>query len=211
MDTINPIIIGGGGACPEPPAWGFEWDPTVVSAGGNTQIVPQGITSVTLPPGTKFVSNNAFAGWWFTRVHNTAQVESIYASAFQDCARLVEIDLSAVTTLYGSAFQGCAALTTIMLPALTGSIPLRAFSGCVALESVDLGAPQGFSSYAFSNCTSLRSLTLRRDRLVPSPPTNTFANVPADMQIRVPSALVAEYQASWSDRADHIIAIEDPE
>ena len=78
---------------------------------------------------------NGFAGKHMQRVYLPDTLKYIGASAFEDCASLVEIYIpSGVESVDMRAFAGCAAITEIQLP--TAVVGDKAFEGCTSLTVV---------------------------------------------------------------------------
>ena len=78
---------------------------------------------------------NGFAGKHMQRVYLPDTLKYIGASAFEDCASLVEIYIpSGVDNVGMRAFAGCAALAEIQLP--TAVVGDKAFEGCTSLTVV---------------------------------------------------------------------------
>ena len=92
------------------------------------------------------------------------KITSIGAYAFNECARLTEIDASKATLsqIGEGAMGNCVLLESIAFKyASKLDVGADAFSGCVALKTVDLGAADGsVGAGAFSGCAALTEVTL---------------------------------------------------
>ncbi len=118
------------------------------------------------------------------------KITAIGAYAFNECARLTEVDASKATlgiigegamsncvllerfvfkypaklAVGADAFAGCTALKTIDLGAANGSVGAGAFSGCAALTEVTLPKTmQVLEAETFDGCAALEKLTIPED------------------------------------------------
>ena len=95
-------------------------------------------------------------------------IRRISPSAFQECAKLVSVELPVSLSDQGandaigqSAFQDCSSLVSIYIPNNVQSIGVSAFQGCTSLSEIYLSdGLQNIWSNAFFNCTALRSITI---------------------------------------------------
>lgn len=87
----------------------------------------------------------------------------IGGSAFKNCGRLGEVNLSQVTLLQDSAFEDCHQLklkaSTNLNPGLS-VIGNRAFSQCSALTQIDLSHVETIGEEAFAHCASISEANL---------------------------------------------------
>jgi hypothetical protein len=76
----------------------------------------------------------------FTQVNFQSNMQTIQASAFQNCSNLNKIDLNSVWSIFGLAFATCTGLKELTLPAsLSGkSLALNAFQNCTNIEIITL-------------------------------------------------------------------------
>ena len=90
-----------------------------------------------------------------------ADITKIYASAFENCATLVDIKLpDSVTYLGSDAFSGCSSLVAIDIPRIS-TIYEYTFNGCAALSSVTIpDTVTKIEDGAFFGCKSLKTITL---------------------------------------------------
>lgn len=130
--------------------------------------------------------------------------------AFYLCSKLEEVELvEGITKIGNNAFKGCV-IKSIIIPDSVTEIGSYAFHACVKLDSIVIGGSvESIGSYAFQFCSAL-SITVKAN-IPPTIQSNTFANVPAERPIYVPSESVEAYKTAtnWSARADYIFAIEE--
>ena len=88
--------------------------------------------------------------------------EKIFDHAFENCARLQQVNLPAEATEIGDyAFSGCTELEQIALPAGLTQIGDYAFSGCASMEIFQLPTQLAeIGDYGFRGCDSLKTLDL---------------------------------------------------
>ena len=108
---------------------------------------------------------------------------------FYSCAGLFEANLSnyQYNEIVGSMFYRCNRLARIKIPSNVTTISSSAFYQCY-----------GVTTYDFTDHTAVPTLSN----------TNAFGGIPADCEIRVPTALYDEWIAAtnWSTYADYIKA-----
>ena len=139
-------------------------------------------------------------------------VTSIEESAFSDCYSLASVTIpDSVTSIEDSAFYSCRSLASVTIPDRVTSIEESAFSSCYSLASVTItDSVTSIGSYAFIRCEGMRYYDFTNHTSVPTlASTNVFGNIPADCEIRVPSALYDEWIAAtnWSTYANQIVAV----
>ena len=162
-------------------------------------------------------------------------VTSIGDYAFADCSSLADINIpNGVRTVGTSAFDGCYSLASVTIPDGVTSIGSNTFRSCYSLRNVYVpDSVNSIGSYAFNHCDSLGSITIpsavtkiqtrvfqycysmkfcdfTKHTAVPTlAATDTFQNIPADCEIRVPAALVDAWKAAtnWSTYADYIVGV----
>lgn len=114
-----------------------------------------------------------------------------------------------VAKITGAAWTGMNRLVGCYIPDHITEMGNSVFENCVGLELVEIGAGMTQMGYGvFRGCTSLVEMIVRAE----VPPTvfeSTFANVPDNCVIKVPSASVDTYKAAavWSSRAEYITSI----
>ena len=109
-------------------------------------------------------------------------IRQIGDGAFQECPKLVSVDLPISLTNQGgapaigsSAFQNCSSLNYVYIPNNVQTIGASAFRGCTGLTDVYLSdGLQRISDRAFFDCTALRSITIPAN--VNAINTQAFAN-----------------------------------
>lgn len=149
-------------------------------AGNITDVDPR--TSIS--GGRSFIKCNTLAAASF-RLTNKNGVASYN---YDECLLLADVFIRDGATRIGNyAFYENYAMTYLELPSTVATILDYAFGNCY-----------GMRIYDFSHCTS-----------VPSVASTSFANIPSDCEIRVPSSLVDEWKAAtnWATYADHIVGV----
>lgn len=133
--------------------------------------------------------------------YNVIRVNS---DAFKNSIQLTSIgDLSACTSIGSHAFLNCTNLTSIGDLSSCTSIESYAFQNCTNLTSIgDLSACQSFGSGVFLYCYSLETIVFSNE----TPPT-LRESFPRYITVFVPESLVETYRTSWSNMANHILAV----
>ncbi len=99
-----------------------------------------------------------------TSVTIPTTVTSIGEYAFENCSRLITIDIPSnlsLTSIGEYTFYGCSSLTSVEIPSSVTSIGVFAFYGCHSLASVEI--PSSVTSIgmsAFERCHSLASVEI---------------------------------------------------
>ena len=119
------------------------------------------------------------------------KITSIGAYAFNECARLTEVDAAEATlgVIGAGAMSNCVQLETFKFkPASNLDVGADAFFGCTALKTVDLGADEGaVGAGAFSGCTALTEAALPKVMFTLEP--ETFLDCAALSKLNVPEEL----------------------
>lgn len=115
----------------------------------------QQIVTVSLNEGLKKIGNAAFAFSSIQNINFPSSLLEIGKDAFNQCAQLKEVDLSAthLTTIKKSTFFGNEKMTSLKLPSTLVSIESQAFLGSKSLTELVL--PEGLSrlgNEAFREC-----------------------------------------------------------
>lgn len=84
------------------------------------------------------IPEGAFKGDKLLATISTSTIKTFGTSAFEGCAALTSIDLSAATTLGAAAFKGTG-LTAVTIPGTVAIVPAHAFENCEALATVTFG------------------------------------------------------------------------
>ena len=139
-------------------------------------------------------------------------VKSIGSYAFYGCSSLESIVIpGSVTSIGTNAFQSCYSLASIVIPNSVISISNYAFRYCYSLTSIVIpNAVTSIGTYAFNNCCGIHYFDFTNHTAVPTlANTNAFTDIPADCEIRVPTALYDEWIAAtnWADLASQIVAV----
>ncbi len=118
-------------------------------------------------------------------------ITAIGAYAFNECARLTELDASkaTLTAIGEGAMSNCVLLESVSFkPASRLDVGADAFFGCEALKTVNLGADEGsIGAGAFSGCTALTEVTLPKAMAALAP--ETFLGCAALEKLNVPEDL----------------------
>jgi hypothetical protein len=157
----------------------------------------QALTWVKLPASLKSIGNTAFGNATAANASKNLDVD------FSECRSL--------TTLGSNVFRNCIAITSVDLSGCIRlfSIPNDTFTGCTSISSVKLPESlQIIGATMFNGCTALTECVVYAE----DPPTlgaSAFNNTHTDLQIQVPAASVAAYQAAanWTAFSDRIMAI----
>ena len=156
------------------------------------------IKYVTIPKGISTIENYSFKDCvnllGFTDQSDLSNINSIDDGAFENCERLVALDLHQMTNLWWlgkGAFKNCKSIGYIGLPEGDDGpqdIPNECFQGCTSLSKVDcnnitriignsafresgvvtvagLDKVTEIGDYAFADCVNLRALALNSPRL----------------------------------------------
>ena len=120
-------------------------------------------------------------------------VRSIGAYAFNECARLTELDGAEATiaSIGEGAMSNCVLLESVrFVPAARLDVGADAFAGCTSLKSVNLGAAEGsLGAGAFSGCTALTEVALPKAMAELGP--ETFLGCSALEKLNLPETLAS--------------------
>ena len=143
-----------------------------------------GIITVEIPEGIVAISDNAFSDFpYLSNVSLPKSLKKIGNGVFQNCTKLVGIDLTnikcigvkafagctslqqvsfgeSITYLPNALFLGCTALTEITLPSNISYIGCECFKDCTALLTVNTDGVMEIDNNAFENCGTLSNITL---------------------------------------------------
>lgn len=173
----------------------------------------QSLASITIPDSVTSIGQRAFSGCYsLSLIVIPISVTSIEMYAFGYCYSLASIVVpDRVTSIKQYAFNNCYSLSSIVIPDRVTSIGDSALYNCRSLASITI--PNSITSigqYAFRNCHGVAFYDFTAYTTVPTLAyTNTFTNIPADCQIRVPAALVDKWKAAtnWSTYSSHIVGV----
>ena len=173
----------------------------------------QSLASITIPDSVTSIGQRAFSGCYsLSLIVIPNSVTSIEMYAFGYCYSLASIAIpDRVTSIRQYAFNNCYSLSSIAIPDRVTSIGDSALYNCRSLASITI--PNSITSigqYAFRNCHGVAFYDFTAYTTVPTLAyTNTFTNIPADCQIRVPAALVAAWKSAtnWSTYSSHIVGV----
>ena len=191
----------------------IEIPTSVTSIGEKAFAACRGLESVNISEGLTSISGYAFQSCnALTAIEIPSSVTSIGSYAFDGCSSITSINIpEGVTSIGGYAFRGCKNLTAIEIPEGITALNSYVVSGCTALTALEIPAGvKSIANYAFRDCSGLRYIDFSKHTAVPTlSSTGAFTNTPADMEIRVPTALYDEWVAAtnWSTYASKIVAV----
>lgn len=173
----------------------------------------QSLASITIPDSVTSIGQRAFSSCYsLSLIVIPNSVTSIEMYAFGYCYSLASIVIpDSVISIRQYAFNNCYSLSSIVIPDRVTSIGDSALYNCRSLASITI--PNSITSigqYAFRNCHGVAFYDFTAYTTVPTLAyTNTFTNIPADCQIRVPAALVDKWKAAtnWSTYSSHIVGV----
>lgn len=173
----------------------------------------QSLASITIPNSVTSIGQRAFSGCYSpVSITIPNSVTSIEMYAFGYCYSLASIIIpDSVISIKQYAFNNCYSLSSIVIPDSITSIGDSALYNCSSLASIVIpDRVTSIGQYAFRNCHGVAFYDFTAYTTVPTLAyTNTFTNIPADCQIRVPAKLVDEWKAAtnWSTYASHIVGV----
>lgn len=173
----------------------------------------QSLASITIPDSVTSIGQRAFSGCYsLSLIVIPNSVTSIEMYAFGYCYSLASITIpDSVISIKQYAFNNCYSLSSIVIPDRVTSIGDSALYNCRSLASIVIpDSVTSIGQYAFRNCHSVAFYDFTAYTTVPTLAyTNTFTNIPADCQIRVPAALVAAWRSAtnWSTYSSHIVGV----
>lgn len=173
----------------------------------------QSLASITIPNSVTSIGQRAFSGCYSpVSITIPNSVTSIEMYAFGYCYSLASIIIpDSVISIKQYAFNNCYSLSSIVIPDSITSIGDSALYNCRSLASIVIpDRVTSIGQYAFRNCHGVAFYDFTAYTTVPTLAyTNTFTNIPADCQIRVPAALVDKWKAAtnWSTYSSHIVGV----
>lgn len=161
------------------------------------------LRAIATPKGTTQKNNYAIANT-AVRQANFDMIDAYTAEALE------RVHIKAVNGQVGD-FSSCRALLEVTIPADATTFVAAAFSGDNALRRVTcLGDIASIPAQVFQRCYPLRFVDFTHCTAVPTlANVNAFDETHAQLEIRVPASLVAEWKAAtnWSSLADHIVGV----
>ena len=185
----------------------------VTSIGGYTFQNCQSLTSVSIPDSVTSIGDRAFGSCYsLASVSIPDMVTSIGTHAFYGCYTLSSITIpNGITSIGDQTFYNCYSLSSITIPNSVTTIGGYAFYNCYSLSSIMIpNSVTSFGNLAFFCCYGVRFYDFSNYTTVPTlSNANTFVNIPADCEIRVPAALYDEWKAAtnWTTHASKIVAV----
>ena len=173
----------------------------------------QSLASITIPNSVTSIGQRAFSGCYSpVSITIPNSVTSIEMYAFGYCYSLASIIIpDSVISIKQYAFNNCYSLSSIVIPDRVTSIGDSALYNCRSLASIVIpDRVTSIGQYAFRNCHGVAFYDFTAYTTVPTLAyINTFTNIPADCQIRVPAALVAAWKSAtnWSTYSSHIVGV----
>ena len=161
------------------------------------------LRAIASPKGTTQTNDYAIA------LTGVRQVNFDAASA-NTAEALERVRIKAVNGTVGN-FNGCRSLLEVTIPADAATFTTNGFGGCNALRKVTcLGDIASIPAQTFQRCFPLRFVDLTHCTAVPTlANVNAFSQTHAQLEIRVPAALVDAWKAAtnWSSLAEHIVGV----
>lgn len=151
----------------------------------------QSLSSITIPDNNNITSigKYAFQGCIFSSITIPSRVTSIETGTFAACGQLLNIMIpNGVKYINRTAFNNCRSLSTVTFS-----------DGLVSIGDVAFAFCEEVTYYDFTQLSSIPTLS----------GTDTFYNIPANCEIRVPASLETQWKAAtnWATYADHIIGV----
>jgi hypothetical protein len=171
-----------------------------------------GLTHVKLPDGFTYIPAGTFRDCKSLREINIPDsITNIDQYAFYYCLQLTKVKIpDGVKEITPYAFQGCSYIVNLEIPYGVTSIGTYAFSSCAVIEKINFPTSvTNIEGSAFSYCRGLLCCDFSNHTSIPTLGTNVFVNHNANLQIRVPAALVDEWKAAtnWAEYADNIVGV----
>jgi len=138
----------------------------VIYTGHEGRGIPNDVIRVKVHPSVKRIEEYAFTKCLrMAIVILGVGVEKIGAGAFNDCTRLMHVNLAdcyVLEEIEYKLFCGCTSLSKIAIPPAVRRIKDQAFEGCRLLAIADLGEGrlEVIGAGAFHRCTSLREIII---------------------------------------------------
>ena len=141
----------------------IQFDDNPLEYASNLYVDNELIEKLVIPEGVTSIVGGAFQNCAnLVEVEISSGVTSIGSSAFINCINLTDVKISdSVTDIGSSAFSGCTSLVRVNIPSGLESIEGSIFKNCSSLSEIDL--PNGITSIgasAFSGCSSLSSIVI---------------------------------------------------
>lgn len=128
---------------------------------------------------------------------------------FENCFALKYVPMSP-TTKYIPPMRNCTAITKVNVPESVTKITVQQFKGCNSLRNVKLNNfITTIEGDVFQDCYSLEELDFSQYTAIPTLSGSLGSNFQNTFQIKVPSALEAEWKAAenWANVADYIVGV----
>lgn len=147
-----------------------------------------GIITVEIPEGIVAISDNAFSDFpYLSNVSLPKSLKKIGNGVFQNCTKLVGIDLTNIKYIGVKAFAGCTSLKQVSFGESITYLPNALFLGCTALTEITLPSNISYiGCECFKDCTTL--LTVNTDGVMEID-NNAFENCGTISNITLPSSL----------------------
>lgn len=189
-----------------------------IELGNNIKLYPNcfascdGLTHVKLPNGLTDIPSSAFSGCSSLQEINLPDsLTTIGQQAFYFCDQLTKVKIpDGIKEISNGAFLECEFIVNLEIPYGVTSIGNNAFSGCELIEKINIPpSVTNIVAGAFGYCSGLLCCDFSNHTSIPTLGTDVFKRAHANLQIRVPAALVDEWKAAtnWSEYADNIVGV----
>ncbi len=154
------------------------------------------LREVVIPDTVKYVREYAFYGDKMLTTVNLGKIETIGASAFENCESLATVDIARTLAIGKRAFKNCKVLNGVNISALrnTGA---EAFRGCVALTNLTMSAGTVLSEEMFMQ-SGLVSVDIYTTQRIPA---RCFSACPDLVTVAIHNSLVAVDEEAFSSNA----------
>ena len=188
----------------------IQFDDNPLEYASNLYVDNELIEKLVIPEGVTSIVGGAFQNCAnLVEVEISSGVTSIGSSAFINCINLTDVKISdSVTNIGSSAFSGCTSLVRVNIPSGLESIKGSIFKNCSSLSEIDL--PNGITSIgasAFSGCRSLSSIVIPES--VTTIGGSAFSNCSSLSSIVIPEGVTAIWSSAFS-KCSSLTSIEMP-
>ena len=143
---------------------------TIVGIGTLAFQLNTNITSVELPESVTYIDFAAFRYCVNLKKIKAPGVIEIFDRAFENCSSLNYLTDSyfpKLETIYASAFNNCTSITSVNISSVINIVD-NAFESCTKLGSITFGNVLNIGGSAFINCSNLASINLPKCQVISS-------------------------------------------